>query len=510
MRILAISLFLLTPLLADPLIQVSQEVYVGEARGVDALAAGDGHLPSLIEQRPPGVGHLRVLTHRGEYLDGSRLRESAVGLFRHGGGVIMATASAKAISLREMKFQGGRLGGTDAGSESLAGLRNWRALAMGSLREGPVLVLAHDAGLTIAGPRAGGRGFSSLIARPGVNVIASTPPYFLDRDDRPDIVVATDDSRLLHLDGGGSGFAFKEEYAYAVPGMTPRAMVGEGRDLWIAGTRGGRATLVALSAGAGKRLPWIQVPAVGTKFEVTGTTDYGMGSLDLVQVLDPQHLLVGGTRDGRAWIAVIERDRRASVHHEKFLPGAAVVAMGSNPSRTGWSIAAGTNDMTFTVLRIPGDAELPRDWTPFPAPEESHPTQPPAPEPPVHPGDPVVVDGCGQAPAPPATSAIFPRVSLDARRGLDTEFVLIFLGVRPTKVTLRLTNDTGQLFYSREVVMRRGQRVRISLAQELAQQRQPSFDGYATVEGCEQRDLVVEAVRLAGAAAPEPLPAHWR
>ncbi len=509
MRIPMVALLLLSPALADPLIQISQEVYVGEARGVDALAAGDGHLPALIEQRPPGVGHLRILSHRGEYYDGSRLRESAVGLFRHGSGVLMATASGKAITLREMKFQSGRLGGTDAGSESLAGLRNWRTLAMGSLREGPVLVLAHDAGLTVAGPRAGGKGFSSLIARPGVNVIASTPPYFLDRDDRADIVVATDDSRLLHLDGSGSGFAFREEYAYAVPGLLPRAMVGEGRELWIAGTRGGRATLVALSAGGGKRTPWIPVPVLVTKFEVTASTDYGMGSLDLVQVLDAQHLLVGGTRDGRAWIAVVERDRRASIHHEKFLPGTAVVAMGSNPSRTGWSIAAGSNDMTFTVLRIPGDAELPRDWTPFPPPETA-PTEPAAPEPPLHPADPAVVDGCGQPPGAQAISAIFPRVSLDARRSLDTEFVLIYLGVRPAKVTLRLTNDTGQLFYSREVVMRRGQRVRLSLAQELAQQRQGSFDGYATVEGCEQRDLVVEAVRLAGAAAPEPLPAHWR
>ncbi len=514
MRSLLPVLLLLGSAAADPLVLISQEVYVGEARGVDALAAGDGHLPSLIEQRGPGIGQLRILSPGGDYLDGSRLRETAIGLVRHGAGIVMGTASDKAISLIEMKFQGDRLTSGDAGKESLAGLRNWRTLAMGSMREGPVLVLAHDAGVTVAGPRPGGRGFSSLIARPGVKAIAATTPYMLDRDEKSDIVVATDDSRLLHLDGGAGGFAFREEYAYAAPGLLPRAMAGEGRDLWIAGSKGGRATLVLLSAGGGKRTPWIPVPILGSKFEVMAVVDYGAGSLDHVQVLDAQHVLVGGTRDGRAWIGVVERDRRASVHFEKSLAGTAVIAMGSNPSRSGWSIAAGSNDMTFTLLRIPGDPELPRGWNPFPAQEpEPTPTPTPAPGPPTHPKEPIPVDGCGHAregAAPEPTSAIFPRVSFDSRRSLDTEFVLVFLGARPTKVTLKLTNDTGQLFYSREFVLRRGQRVRLTLAQELAQQRQAAFDGYATVEGCEQRDLVVEALRLAGAAAPEPLPAHWR
>ncbi len=495
MRRLGLLCLFASVTLADHMVEVASTQFVGSQIDIAAIAVGDGYLPSIISQREPGRGHWRSVTLGLASADQTKFDGVADGMDRHGGGVVLAIRQAAEIKAIEFRYEGRATRSIDQGSLPLGGLSNPRLLRVASLREGPLLVVAHDGGLTLGAVKPRGRGRTDVVPGPG-DAVAATHPFVAGRDGRLSIFVVGP-GRIVQLTQTGDAFAFATQQAFAVDGFVPRAIAGEGRELWVAGEKGGRAMLLRFDA----RAP--ATPPVAL--------DLGAGAAEQLLFLGPSELAVAGSKDGRAWVGVLAIGPRPAVVHEAFLKGASVSALGGNPARKGWTLAAATPDGTVTLLRLPGDPGLPRDWDPFatPVPEPTPvpvPVPEPVPEPPPEAMPPVGAGGAPQA------CAVLPRAEAVRGGAVDTEIVLINLGNASAQLFLRFIADEGRGGFAR-VTVEPGKRTKVSLAETLFRRRMATdtgFDGYVRIDGGDRDTLVVDAViRRQGEPSEEVRP-HWR
>lgn len=490
MRRLGLLCLFASASLSDHLVEVASTQFVGSQVDIAAIAVGDGYIPSIISQREPGRGHWRSVTLGLASADQTKFDGVADGMDRHGGGVVLAIRQADEIKAIEFRYEGRSTRSIDQGTLALGGLANPRLLRIASLRDGPLLVVAHDGGLTLAAVKPRGRGRADLIPGPS-DAVAATSPFVAGRDGRLSIFVVGP-GRIVQLTQAGDAFAFATQQAFAADGLVPRAIAGEGKELWVAGEKAGRAMLLRFDA----RAP--ATPPVAL--------DLGAGAVDQLLFLGPNELAVAGSKDGRAWVGVLAIGARPAVAHETHLKGVGVTALGGNPARKGWSLAAATPDGSVHLLRLPGDLALPRDWDPFaPPPPAPVPVPVPEAEPPEA-MPPVEVGGAGHP------CAVLPRAEAVRGGAVDTEIVLVNLGNARAQLVLRFIADEGRGGFAR-VTVEPGKRAKVSLAETLFRRRMAgdsAFDGYVRIDGGDRDTLVVDAViRREGAPSEEVRP-HWR
>jgi hypothetical protein len=490
MRRLGLLCLLSSATLADRVVEVAATQFVGSQVDIAAIAVADGYLPSVLSQREQGNGHWRSVTLGLASPDQTKLRGAAAGMDRHGGGVVVVTRDGTEMRALELRYEGRTTTSIDHGSFALGDLANPRLLRVASLRTGPLLVVAHDGGMSLAAVKPRGRGRVDLIPGPA-DIVAATHPFVAGRDGRLSIF-AVGPGRILQLTQTGEVFAFATQQAFAADGFVPRAIAGEGKELFVAGDKAGRATLLRFDP----RAP--ATPPV--------TLDLGLGTAERLLFLGPNELAIAGVKDGRAWVGILGVGPRPAIVHEAYLKGAGITALAANPARKGWSLAATTPDGTMYLLRLAHDPALPRDWDPFAAPPVEVPPVPvPVPEPDADEAMPPVEAGKD---APPA--AILPRA--EAVRGgvVDTEIVLINLSERPAQIFLRFVADEGRGGFTR-VTVEPGKRMKVSLADSLFRRRWTNdFNGYVRVDGGDRDTLVVDAVIRRQGEPPEEVRPHWR
>ncbi len=494
MRRLGLLCLFASASLSDHLVEVASTQFVGSQVDIAAISVGDGYLPSIISQREPGRGHWRSVTLGLASADQTKFDGTAEGMDRHGGGVVLAIRQGDEIKAIEFRYEGRMTRSIDQGTLALGGLSHPRLLRVASLRDGPLLVVAHDAGLTLGAVKPKGRGTATLI--PGASdAVAATAPFVPGRDGRLSIFVVGS-GRIVELTQSGDAFAFATQQAFAVDGFVPRAIAGEGKELFVAGDKAGRATLLRFDARA------LATPPV--------VLDLGAGTAEQLLFLGPSELAVAGTKDGRAWVGVLAIGRAPAVAHEAYLKGVGVAALGSNPARKGWTLAAATPDGSVHLLRLPADLALPRDWDPFAPPPPQAPVPVPAPAPDAEPPPEEALPPVGVGGARPPC-AILPRAEAVRGGAVDTEIVLINLGQARAQLTMRFIADQGRGGFAR-VTVEPGKRTKVSLGQTLFQRRWAGgdFDGYIHIDGGDRDTLVVDAViRRQGEPAEEVRP-HWR
>jgi len=494
MRKLGLLCLFASASLADRLVEVSSTQFVGSQVDLAAIAVGnDGYLPSILSQRVQGTGHWRSVSLGLANVDQGKLDGPAVAMDRHGGGIVYVWLEGGAFRALGLVYEGRRTRSTDFGSVAVGGMVNPRVLAIASLRDGPLLVIAHDEGLTLVAMEPHGRGHADLIPTRG-DAVAATEPFVAGRDGRTSIIVVAP-GRLLQLVQAGITFSLGAETALGPDGFIPHAVAAEGRELWVGGERGGHAMLLHLEIG--------NPGAPGVPL------DLGTGVVDHLRFLGPRELAAAGTKDGRAWVGVVTFGPRPGLAHEAYLKGTGVTALGTNPARKGWSLGVATPDGTVALLRVPGDPELPRDWDPF--------SVAPPPEPPPVP---VPVPGPAAQPAeelPPVEAAggrhrslaVLPRAQAARGGTVDTEILLVNLGEQRAEVFLRFIPDGGRASFTR-VTIEPGQRTKVSLAKSLFRRLVGDFDGYVRIDGGDRDTLVVDAVIRRQGEPPEEVSPHWR
>jgi len=493
MRRLGLICLLCSVSLADRLDEVASTQFVGSQVDIAAIAVGnDEYLPSILSQRVEGRGHWRSVSLGLSNVDQGKLDGPAVGMDRHAGGIVYVWFQGGEYKALGLTYEGRRTRPTDYGSVRLPGVGNVRLLSIGSLRTGPVLVFAHDKGLSLAVMDTRGRGHVDLIATKGDAVDATEP--FTIRDGRTSILVAAP-GRLIQLVQAGETFTLAGETALP-DGFIPRGIAIEGPEVAVVGQRGARAMLLQLD------LRNLAAPGEGV--------DLGAGTVDKVRFLSQREVAVAGAKDGRAWVGVVALGRRPGLAHEAYVRGSGVTALAVNPARKGWSLAVATSDDSVALLRVPGDPELPRGWDPFAPPPEPPAVPEPEPEPeaeaPPEALPPVEVAGAR------AVFAVLPRAEAARGGGVDTEITLINLSQVRQQIFLRFIPDEGRGSFSR-VILEPGKRTKLSLAQTIFRRRfggGGDFDGYVRIDGGDRDDLVVDAViRRQGQPAEEVRP-HWR
>ncbi|HEX5137031.1 MAG TPA: hypothetical protein VFY93_08675 [Planctomycetota bacterium] len=492
MRRIGLLCLLSSVSLADPLVEVSSTQFVGSQVDLAAIAVADGYLPSVISQREANRGHWRSVSLGLATADQTKFDGVAAGMDRYGGGVLLAIRQADEILAVLFRYEGRYTQSTEQGRFPVTGLTNTRLLRIAGVREGPLLVVAHDGGLALGVAKPRGRARVDSIAV-GAGVAAATEPFAPAREN---VLFAVAPGRLFQLVQDGDAWKLAGEHRLLLDGFVPHAIAGEGKDLWIAGERGGHAMLLRLDA---------RNPA-GPGFPI----DLGAGSAEKLALLEGRDLAVAGAKDGRAWVGVLSQGPRPAIAYESFVKGTVVTALGLNPARKGWSLAVTTPDGTMTLLRLPKDPALPRDWDPFTVPPPPEPPPVPAPQPGPEPEEaqpelPVNAGGARRA------FAVLPRAQAQRGGAVDTEIVLVNLGQQRMQVVLRYVPDEGRGGFTR-VTIEPGKRAKVSLADTLLRRRWGAndFDGYVRIDGGDRDDLVVDAVIRRQGQPPEDVRPHWR
>ncbi len=496
MRRLGLLCLLASASPGDQLVELASTQFVGSQEDIAAIAVTNGYLPSIISQREVNRGHWRSVSLGLATVDQTKFDGVAEGMDRHGGMAVLVIRQGEEVKVIEFHYDGRTTHSTELGTLSVGGLFHARLLRVASLRDGVSLVLAHDGGITVAAARPRGRGRADLIAVPG-DAIAATYPFVAGRDGRLSIF-AVAPGRLVQIQQTGDAFALAAQHAFAVDGFVPKAIAAEGKELWVAGERAGRATLLRLDA----RSP--AAPPVAM--------DLGAGAAERLLFVGPSELAVAGTKEGRAYVGVVAIGARPAIVHEAYLKGVGVAALGGNPARKGWTLAAATPDGSVHVLRLPGDPGLPRDWDPFAPPPEPAPVPLPAPLPePAPEAPPEALPPLEAGPGGAAGCAILPRAEAVRGGAVDTEIVLVNLGQRPQQLFLRFVADEGRGGFAR-VTVEPGKRRKVSVGQTLFQRRWAGgdFDGYVRVDGGDRDALVVDAVIRRQGEPPEDVRPHWR
>lgn len=498
MRRIGLLCLLASVSLADHIVEVSTTQFVGSQVDIAAVAVGKDYLPSILSQRVQGNGHWRSVSLGLANLDQGKLDGPALAMDRYGGGIIYVWLEAAELRAMEIAYEGRRTRPTDHGALPVGHLASPRVLSVASLRSGPLLVVAHADGLVLGAVKPRGRGRADAIATRG-DLVAATQAFVPVRDAT---IFVVGPGRLLQLVQEGEAMKLAAEHRLEPDGFVPHAIAGEGRDLWVAGELGGRATLLRLDA----RNP----AAAGVR------VDLGVGVAAKARFLDAKELAVAGTKDGRAWVGTVSLGPRPALVHEAFVKGTAVAALGVNPARRGWSLAVATPDGTVSVLRLPADPALPRDWDPFavPAPPEPPHVPAPAPQPPpeAQPAEEIPPVEAGGGPRAPF--AVLPRAQAQRGGAVDTEIILVNLGQQRMQVVVRFVPDEGRGTFTR-VTIEPGRRAKVSAADTLFRRRwgggsAGDFDGYVRIDGGGRDDLVVDAVIRRQGEPPEDVRPHWR
>jgi hypothetical protein len=450
-------------------------------------------------------------------VDQGKLDGPALGMERYGGGIVYVWQQSGEMRALELRYESsGRTRPVDHGGFALGDLAHPRLLRIGSLRDGPLLVVAHDRGLALAAVEPRGRGRVDRIET--VGYVAATEPFPTGRDGRLALFAAAP-GRLAHIAQAGGGFALVAEHPIAAEkvaylhAFAPQAIAGDGTALWVGGAAADRALLLRFDARE------LAARTAAAPVEPTAVLDLGRGTIDHVRLFERGHqgsadVAVAGTKDGRAWVGICETHGRApTLAHDRFLSGTAVDALGVNPGRAGWSLAAATADGTVHLLRLPGDPALPRDWDPFaPAPVPA-PVPPPVEETPAA-EDPLEALPPAEAGGHAVPYAVLPRAEATRGGEVDTEIVLVNLAREPAQVVLRFVDDDGRGGFAR-VTVEAGKRRKVSVAEALFRRRfgrrvMEDFDGYVRVDGAPKDTLVVDALIRRAGQPPEEVRPHWR
>jgi len=466
--------------------------------GISAVTAGEGAFPAVQTSLDRRGGHIRFVDLSLKTVYQANLSGAPLGVGRLGGGIVAASLDRGVISFLAYEYAGTQVRTAPMGQLNVEDLQDPRLLRLVTSRSMPLAIIGHANGLVVTSLKPHSRGTVDLIARPGRRYFAASGPFLGDADQRLDIYAVGEDSRLLQLDQDAAHWRIAREVRYLAPGFRAHALAGVRGRLFLGGTAGGEAQVLSFDA---VRLRPFKVPKEIRRLIRTGvrpeaTIALGSGSVDRMEVLDKDRLVLAGTKDGRAWVAVLRTGRRPVVESEISLPGTGVITLGLNPQRKGWSIAAGTRERGVYLLRIPGDEALPRGSSPWPLPKPA-----PQPEPaPIH-----------RIPGTAANLAILPRITVDARSRLETEIVMVYLGQGRRIARVDFLSNAGRSVYSTTVRLTPWGRVKISVLRELHRLGVASFDGYARISGCPRADLIVEGISRRGPdAAAEVLRIHWR
>ncbi len=526
MRRIALLLPLLASLsLAGPALQiVGERDDVGTVRGIAAIAIGEGYLPYFFTLRQKVSGHVRVINlDMGTRSEGKLRGSIPVGIVRLGDAVVLASDVRGEITFASHRYSGGRLRPRQLGSVNVAGVAGHRVLRLTGTTTSPVLISATRTGLRIATPRSRKAADVQELKLGGV-VAAVTPIYRTSRGVNA-IAGVTMQEKVFRAELHNGRWTLAALRLANCGGFKARAAVALGGRLVFAGTWRGRASLAAIDLGAIRRAgrnPLRQLIPV----PVSASVDLGAGDASHLAVLDGSHLAVAGTKSGRAWAAVVNADRGLRLTHETFMRGTRIDGLAVNPARKGWTMAVQNEQMRQYLLRHPRDPALPRNWDPFPRqdpepyPEPDKPDRPdpghgqpqpvpprPQPQPvptPVDPGDTRPVEAPGRL-----RLAILPRVAVDTRARIDTQIVLINLGARRVRATIRFVGNNGRVLTSITMRLRGGERLTVSALEKLKAAGVTSFDGWIRIDGCSRRDTVIDATRTSrGTSAP--LTVHWR
>ena len=499
--------------LSAPLREISRSNYVGSVHSTAILPVNGQHVLAVLSQRDGVRAHLRLHDPRLESLYQERLRGRPVGLVTHGSTVYACNYYNGKIETVGFTARGSRIVTSRWADCDVAALRDVRGLSWASTTAGPVLVLSHRGGLAVVTLRARGAPLMTLIARPGRRYIAATAPFRFNRDGNDDILAVDRTGIVLRIQQNGSSWEIAREMRIDDVGFEPRTILGRRGEFWVGGhTRGaGRLHRFSWRARRTHRVGPIVIEDKGGKLRPAASYNTGPGSVDTMSWCGRDLLAIGGKKNTRGWVALLDHQKALKVTSEWWLRGTQCTHVAGNPHRAGWSVYAATLEKNVAMARVAGDREFPRDWNPFrPDPKpEPNPTDPDVIPDPGNGSDANPDDGHTQpAPGAARSVAVVPTVTVDQRRNEDTELVLIAMN-RTSRVTLRLIADSGRTLHTRTIRVRRDRRVRLSMAAELRQLGVPSFSGYLRLDGGSRGDLIVDAVqRTAGRG--ENLRVHWR
>ena len=498
MRLLLSILLITTPVLAHELVKVTVRRPGGTVVAVAPLTSSAGNFPLCVVHTPQHRHRLVGYGLDGVEFYNAGLSTTPLGMRNIGGTVYLAQRSGKTVSTLRIRMLRGVVAPSVGGAEELTRRATFLRIIRGA--SGPLLVFGeHRDIIHMVDP---GSYRNRVRLNSSVSFLGCTDRFDADSDRRPDLMLLTDGGRLVRLEAHDrtSALHAHQNYPYRTEGVLATSIAAAGNQVWIGGSRRGKAALLLFDPNA--------VPAIhkfkdlfkggrGGGRDPRAQYEFGRGTIDGIEILDARHLVLAGTRAGSPWIAVVTRTGRATVVDEAVLSGKKITAFCVNPKRIGWTVAAGTDDGKLHVLRSPGDRKATRQ-SPTPRPERR----------PEH--DPTPGTGTGTGTAHVATAAYFPRIEAGTRRGLDTVLYLLYLGARPARLVVRYYDASGRLVAQQPITARRKTRTRLSLVEMLRNNRIPDLDGWAVVTGCDKRDLIASGLLYRGTANPESLRPFWR
>ncbi len=491
---LAFCALLALPVSADPLVVVSKKDLDGTIVGLTAVRRGDSHT----------LAALVVRGARTEFwIVDTAARPTAVSTIAGAGGGLcsqgerlVAFERRGGTTLLHRTWLQGRSWTSDSRGLAVGSGGDYRLLGFGGDDSEALLCLAEGSNLFLAVWNDAGAGRVDFLARPGRRFLAATPSSCdVDKDGRPDFFVAVEGPSLLRFGAReGGGWDLTQDYPFRAEGFVPAALLGAPGRIWLAGRRGDEAALYLIDPDA---RPSVRKFKDIFKDDATAHRDpawgsvYGKGELTCLAAVGEDALAVAGTRDGKAWIGVIDANR-GRLLHETILAGGAIRELVVNPTRAGWSLAARADAGSVYFLRIPGDAAVPRDR--------------PDPDPDPNPD----VDIFRPEPGAEGGTAVFPRLEMEVRRAVDAELFTLNLGQREARLVFKFFDGDGRLVDQYPGTLAPGRRARVLLSTVLARRRIVSFDGYLVIEGARAREVIIEAVQRRPDAPEATLQPHWR
>jgi hypothetical protein len=318
-----------------------------------------------------------------------------------------------------------------------------------------------------------------------------------------DLFVVTSHPNVLRLAERGGAWEVTQDYPIRTDGLEARAVAVAGRQLWIAGKNRRGAAIYLLDPEAKPaihKFKDIFKSDRDGKRDPVGAASFGAGEILCVEILDDSTLAAGGERNGKAWVAVIERSSRCRLLHEAFgKTGESVRALVTASGRSGWTIAAITPSTIYRFRRRSDPAVRPPDRRWLAVVKGGAATARPQPAKPL----------ATRRPAS-ARRAVFPRVAAEPDKGIDTEILALNLGKSAVRLTFLFFQKDGTAAGEHKGRLEAGRRGNFMVGTVLAKQGVTRFDGYVIVRGAREKDLVLEGVLRRPDEKPSPLVAHWK
>jgi len=505
-RILPI-LMLASVVQAQQIVEVARIKLRANATVVAPIGTGDWRLPLVVVGIARQRSQLLLYRPNGTVIYRGEWSADAVGAGHLGGSAYVCSLGRGVATLLQVRMAGGAPSPTVFGTERLRALTNPRLLAITSRKGRPALVIGFDGGVLVSSPASGGRGASRLLSRPGRRFVGAAQVIDADGDKRMDLFLLAQGGRLVRAEANERDeLVLVQDYPYKHDGVVVNTIAATPGRVWLGGERQGNGMLLAFDPQSRPVLRKFRdilkddSTAMRAPVEII---NIGAGQVHYIAVHNSM-LVVGGSRQGRALVTVVTGRHRHRAFSSHLLSGRRITAFCTNPTRQGWGVAAATDDGTLHLLRLVGDQARPRDWDPAGSGPGASPKPRPGPE-----RRPEPVAGRGKRVEDQST-AYFLRVEADTRRGLDTSFLLLYLGARPRRIEVGFYRSDGQLVVSSRQVLRRGELSKVVLGDLLKRSGLAEFTGYAVVRGSARADVVVEGAVWRGAGSVEPLRPFWR